>query len=676
MRCSAGTLSGITMDITRGSLDEIARPSSNSRINHRSKVLSTSLEILTSEPDIPKECSLDLYKIPTEDGSAGNKDENEKQYETKRINTSGGISEIQKSNTFQQLIQNTIPMTDSEEDCAESKPSLCSNVLQDKQVKSHRVKLEDSKESNVDCLIQEAIEKMKRLDQILANKQSQEKAVKKQGKEMRTKLWEELQSMTSRSSSVTSEESENTSRFLALASEASVTVIITTSSLEPAAVDDDEMFIGVFHTQINSENYEDRRRPVKQGCLNAERTRSSLRKTENVHQKTETSSKKPNNFIKKNIEFVKEFGNQVVMLEEEKKRLSELLKDTEDDSSELQILEGEVTGWLVPGEGYTPEPMEYYYLTEIEAKLKVVISNGDFSAVQNSFSKVPKQIYQESLAYANRELESVPGEKVLRQTKEERNQQNRLKEIDQQLKNLERTADGLPSVSKEQLTALLEEYMQSQRTITRLAMPATEGSFFDGMSPGFDQPENTTQDPKNDLLNDTHSMGMLRKQEVVETMDEDVCSKETVETADYNDNEALVVSHLSEEPITEKQENDGQELEQEMLCAGNPAGYYMSIALSTDKPRKPPFLEAPFYCTSMNSELSTDVDIPGILLKTRGAHLSPRGPQYRELSGSYRLEKGGRFPEEDRKFPLTCLPQSEMGNTHQAVLLTYEKDPS
>ncbi|XP_077179052.1 fibrous sheath-interacting protein 1 isoform X6 [Paroedura picta] len=622
MRCSAGTLSGITMDITRGSLDEIARPSSNSRINHRSKVLSTSLEILTSEPDIPKECSLDLYKIPTEDGSAGNKDENEKQYETKRINTSGGISEIQKSNTFQQLIQNTIPMTaDSEEDCAESKPSLCSNVLQDKQVKSHRVKLEDSKESNVDCLIQEAIEKMKRLDQILANKQSQEKAVKKQGKEMRTKLWEELQSMTSRSSSVTSEESENTSRFLALASEASVTVIITTSSLEPAAVDDDEMFIGVFHTQINSENYEDRRRPVKQGCLNAERTRSSLRKTENVHQKTETSSKKPNNFIKKNIEFVKEFGNQVVMLEEEKKRLSELLKDTEDDSSELQILE-------------------------------------------------------ESLAYANRELESVPGEKVLRQTKEERNQQNRLKEIDQQLKNLERTADGLPSVSKEQLTALLEEYMQSQRTITRLAMPATEGSFFDGMSPGFDQPENTTQDPKNDLLNDTHSMGMLRKQEVVETMDEDVCSKETVETADYNDNEALVVSHLSEEPITEKQENDGQELEQEMLCAGNPAGYYMSIALSTDKPRKPPFLEAPFYCTSMNSELSTDVDIPGILLKTRGAHLSPRGPQYRELSGSYRLEKGGRFPEEDRKFPLTCLPQSEMGNTHQAVLLTYEKDPS
>ncbi|KAF7251454.1 Fibrous sheath-interacting protein 1 [Varanus komodoensis] len=49
----------------------------------------------------------------------------------------------------------------------------------------------------------------------------------------------------------------------------------------------------------------------------------------------------------------------------------------------------------------------------------------------------------DSLAYANRKLETVPGEKVLRDTKEERDQQNRLKEIDQQLKNLEETFDAL-----------------------------------------------------------------------------------------------------------------------------------------------------------------------------------------------------------------------------------------
>ncbi|XP_048340200.1 fibrous sheath-interacting protein 1 isoform X5 [Sphaerodactylus townsendi] len=436
MRCSVRSISGITMDITRGSLDEISRPSSSSRINHRSRVLSASLEKLTPESGIPKvDYSLDLHHNSTEDGSKDN-DEYGEEHKVKNPNASNGISEGKTNCTLQQLIQKSTQVegpADFEDDCAESKGSDYSNSSQDKQTKLQTAKLEYSKESNVDPLIQQAIEKMKRLDQILANKQSQEKAIKKQGKEMRIKLWEELQSMTSRSSSVSAEEVENSSRFLALASETS----------KPAAVDEDEMFTGVFHTQINSENYESRGNPVKKGYLNAERSRSSMKKTENMHQKTETSSKKPHNFIKKNIELVKEFGNHVVMMEEEKKRLSELMKDTEDESREVQVLEGEATGWLVPGEGYTPEPMEYHYLTELEAKLKIIITDGDFPAIQSSLSKVPKQIYQESLAYANRKLETVPGEKVFRDTKEGYNQQKRLEEIDQQLKNLETTMYSL-----------------------------------------------------------------------------------------------------------------------------------------------------------------------------------------------------------------------------------------
>lgn len=51
--------------------------------------------------------------------------------------------------------------------------------------------------------------------------------------------------------------------------------------------------------------------------------------------------------------------------------------------------------------------------------------------------------YQESLVYANRSLEVVPGEKVLRDNKEYRDQQNRLKEIDHQLKSLERNSVSL-----------------------------------------------------------------------------------------------------------------------------------------------------------------------------------------------------------------------------------------
>lgn len=46
---------------------------------------------------------------------------------------------------------------------------------------------------------------------------------------------------------------------------------------------------------------------------------------------------------------------------------------------------------------------------------------------------------QESLVYANRSLEAVPGEKILRDNKEKRYQQNRLKEIDYELESLEKS---------------------------------------------------------------------------------------------------------------------------------------------------------------------------------------------------------------------------------------------
>lgn len=45
-----------------------------------------------------------------------------------------------------------------------------------------------------------------------------------------------------------------------------------------------------------------------------------------------------------------------------------------------------------------------------------------------SLSSVGSCFCQESLAYADRSLEAAPGEKVLRDNKEQRDQQNRLKD--------------------------------------------------------------------------------------------------------------------------------------------------------------------------------------------------------------------------------------------------------
>ncbi|KAF7251451.1 Fibrous sheath-interacting protein 1 [Varanus komodoensis] len=382
------------MDITRGNLDEISRPASSSRINHASKVLSASLEVLTPEPDLLK---VDFYNNPTEDKSKENYGEIGEEYGIKKLKTSDETFEGKTNSSHQLVIQSlnqvkeySSSSADSEDDCIESRLSCCSQVSQNKLAKLQKVttspsNLEDTKERDVDSLILKAVQKMKRLDKILANKLSQERAIKKQGREMRRKLWEEFQSISSRNSSVITEEEENTSRFLALTSPLPET-------LEPSIVEEDEIIGSVFHTQIHPENYT--RRPTKQGSLSEDKTRSSIKKTESMHKKSESTCKKSPDFVKKNIELVKDSTSPVVMLEEEKKRLSELLQDAEDESSELQVIEDESTELLVPGEGYTPEPMEFHHLTEISAKLEVITSDGDLFAVQSSCSIVPKQIYQ------------------------------------------------------------------------------------------------------------------------------------------------------------------------------------------------------------------------------------------------------------------------------------------
>lgn len=53
--------------------------------------------------------------------------------------------------------------------------------------------MEYSEETGVDPQIQAGIKKMNKLDTILAKKRLKERAIKKQGKEMRAKLWKELQ---------------------------------------------------------------------------------------------------------------------------------------------------------------------------------------------------------------------------------------------------------------------------------------------------------------------------------------------------------------------------------------------------------------------------------------------------------------------------------------------------
>ncbi|XP_025053531.1 fibrous sheath-interacting protein 1 isoform X5 [Alligator sinensis] len=348
------------MDITRGNLDEISRPASSSRAHLGSRASSASLEVLTPEPCLSKvDYQGDLDSDHKQDNSGKSSPEENQydsrvKYKTQKMSTLQQTMEEETTCIFQQMqnseLSEYISSSDSGEDCVETEPP---NLNKASQEQSSNVKEELSEEKDVDPKIEEAIRKMNKLDKILAKKQSQERTIKKQGREMRTKLWEELQCVITLSASGSHEEIENTNTFLAL-----------TSSLHERA-----------------------------DCQNEMETGGLFNKAEKSHYGSDTKIKKNQNFIKKNIELAKDSGNQVVMLEEEKKRLIELLKDTE-DGNELQDTEEDTSGWLVAGEGYTPEPMEFHHLNEIDAKLQIIVSNGDFSAIHSSCSKVPSQIYQ------------------------------------------------------------------------------------------------------------------------------------------------------------------------------------------------------------------------------------------------------------------------------------------
>ncbi|XP_069714434.1 fibrous sheath-interacting protein 1 [Phaenicophaeus curvirostris] len=582
------------MDITRGSLDKISRPASSLRAYRNCRSLSTSMELFTRQPcfvkvDSPVGLAGNHQRSSLEDCyPEENKDDGREESHVKKVRASQQTSVASTMSFIRKCVLNPnklsgyISNSDSEDDgnfhshhlqnletlkfCEPSQGKL-SNAKA-----ANSLNLDDSEETDIAPQIQATIKKMNKLDTVQILRREQ---LKKKGKEMRAKLWEELQSVSTTGSH---EEEENTKLFLAVIS----------------------------------------------SCQDTTDCPSELETNEFLNQAEQTHSKSKNNpdFIKKNIELAKDSGSQVVLLEEERKRLTELLKDTE-DGIELQGLEKDVCGLLAPGEGYTAEPIEFHHLNEINIKLQVLLSDeGDFSAISNSCSKSPRQVYQEALAYANRSLEAVPGEKVLRDSKEQRAQQNRLKEIDHQLKSLvENFTEEKTGLSKEQLKTLLEECMQSQRTMRHVTMPKSQESLSCELSPPCYIRQDSTFHSTSTLskmLFEDHIVGMLVAQEKARLEDKSLCVNAKSEIPGHYISKAMADSHLSKDSLAQTEEHDDLEGLLKMGDKSVTEGQFMSRALNTKRLKKPSFLDEPLYCISMNNEQSTEADILSIPLQTKG----------------------------------------------------------
>uniref|UniRef100_A0A3B1JR43 Fibrous sheath-interacting protein 1 n=1 Tax=Astyanax mexicanus TaxID=7994 RepID=A0A3B1JR43_ASTMX len=373
------------MDITKGILEEISRPASSERSRPGSRVSSISLSEL-GRVSVESPRSLEVLST-----------------ETPSTQADSGIEK------------------DEDLDC----PSENSAPGQDV-----------SDEETEDTQLQKAIKKMKRLDRRLALAIRNEEEVKKRGRELHQKLWQELQDLKSEMKAECSDQVENTRSFLALMSSSSCS---------------EEMeFVPVFGTQVpdestascplSRENKEVGGHAESSGSLDGGRKVRQDKQTDS-RETTDGNSKHRQDFIQTNIELA---GDAVRMTQREKERLQELLKDIEEEEEAyddpLANPEADFSLWTVPttsGEGYTPQPAELDQLLHIDARLQLLLPVEDFFCVRSPYTD--RSLTQCGLQGSDGERgeeRRPPGERVLRDMRESRGQEERLREIQQQLQLL------------------------------------------------------------------------------------------------------------------------------------------------------------------------------------------------------------------------------------------------
>ncbi|KAL2790342.1 fibrous sheath-interacting protein 1 [Daubentonia madagascariensis] len=553
------------MDIIKGNLDGISKPASNSRTRPGSSSSNASLEVLSPEPG--------AFKVDT-----ASKLNSEKEDHSESSNT----EERRDSND------------DKGENYSEEIKLAKEGSDEDLDLVQHQIIPECSDETKLkelDSQLQYAIQKMKRLDKILVKRQYREKEIKKQGLEMRIKLWEELKSAKNSEALQSNEEMENTKKFLSLTA-------VSEETVDPSCYEDEDTFFSVFHTQVPPEEYEKKMQNVNQDfTYDVERNESLIKaekKSFSNTEKIELRGKHNQDFIKRNIELAKNSRNPVVMIDREKKRLIELLKDFDDRDSGLSSSEGDQSVWLVPGEGYTLAVTQHQQLAEINLKLQEL---SVASPTISSFSpRRENQNDQEPELDDERNMEITPGEKVLRSTKEQRDQQNRLKEIDEKLRKMkENVLDSTSLLSEEQLRCLLDECTFKQKSIIRLSSEIGNKDI-ENITPEFHQ---LSRSIICKLLNGSETKVQKTEVEDANMLDNAECEA----SKGYYLTKALTGHYMSEALVIESENMNCFQFSKDEVISDT-KDYFMSKTLGIGRLKRPSFLDDPLY--DINVSLSSE----------------------------------------------------------------------
>eukprot|EP00064_Thunnus_orientalis_P003390 superscaffoldBa00000274_g3399 len=360
--------------------------------------------------------------------------------------------------------------------------------------------VEITDEEKEDAKLQRAIEEMRRLDEILSAKICREKEVRRQRKELKAKLWQELLQNKPEGRSECPHEAMNTRLFLALEAPTgkygeqytgvahdAVTVRHVKYVFYFKGLEEEDDFVPVFKTQV-SDCEQDRDR--QHGGLSEKRPDSTIESFEAGREETgeeqfegscygaSEGKKKQRDFVKRNIELVSGEGGQVLLTQAEKERLAELLQEIdEEEEDSARGADSEEDMWAVSvltGQGYTPQPSDLEQLIDIDSKIRLLLPVEESLYVQSSYTNESDPGVVLAFVVWGRGSEVIgwkcdgdpqPGEKVLQDIKERRGQERRLQEIQQQLEMLgqgQEMTNESPDLTEEQLLILLDECEQTE----------------------------------------------------------------------------------------------------------------------------------------------------------------------------------------------------------------------
>ncbi|XP_077620477.1 fibrous sheath-interacting protein 1 isoform X2 [Crocuta crocuta] len=553
------------MDIIKGNLDGISKPASSSRTCPGSRGSNASLEVLSPEPASFKvDTAIKLNSGGKGHSDSSNAEENrnnsddkgENDSETPKLSEEGSDEDLN-------LVQHQIIPGSSDE------PEL----------------------KELDSQLQNAIQKMKKLDKILVKKQYREKEVKKQGLALRLKLWEELKSAKTSEALQSSEEMENTKKFLALTAASEETA-------DPSCYEHEDTFFSVFHTQVPPEEYENRKQNVNQDFTYDVEGNESLIKAQKKPfsnaEKIKLRGIHSQDFIKRNIELAKDSGKPVLMIDREKRRLTELLKDLDDRDSGLSSPEGDQSDWLVPGEGYTLAITQHQQLAEIDTKLQELSAasptTSDFCPRHENHSEQEPDLNDD-----NKNMEITPGEEVLRNTKEQRDQQNRLREINDKLKKMKENLDSTSLLSDEQLRCLLDECTLRQKSMIRLSSEREKEDIEDSTP----KSPRLSRSVLSELLNGSETKVIsteVRDADMPENADCESCTG-------YYLTKALTGHYMSQALVIEAENLKCLQFPKDKGISDT-KDYFMSKTVGIGRLKRPSFLDDPLY--GINVSLSSE----------------------------------------------------------------------